>query len=206
MNLFSKMWCKLFGCQDFVDLKADVAQVKADLATVVIAVTGIAGQFPITIPAPVVDFGDMPAQLDALVIPDMEVWADCVDVAVQNDVVRVGVWAKGTAGSQIDAFGFGPAGFVFDPAHFSYVNIIRGADTVPWNTLDANEVNPGELTVGAFAGAARSLIGDKPMHLFTIELSVVAATTVTSTIRLDNFVDDIVDFVPKPLTFTIDLN
>lgn len=206
MNLFSKMWCKLFSCQDFVELKSDMTKVKADLATVVIAVTGIAGQFPVVVPEPVVDLGEMPRDLSVLVIPDMEVWVEAADDAKQNDVFEVEVWAKGTMGGTIEAFGFGPAGFVFDPAHLSFVGLVRGADTVPWNSVDANEVNPGELTVGGFAGGARGLIGDKPVHLFTIQLTVSTPTVVTSNISLNNYVDDIMDFLPKPLSFTVDLN
>lgn len=205
MSLFSKLWCQLFGCQDFVDLKADLAQVRSDLAVVVIAVTGIAGQFPIDIPVPVVDFGEMPAMLDALVTPDMTIWAEVSPIPQQAEVFEVQVWVKGTAGSSIEAFGFGPGGFVFEPAHFSYSGIVRGSDVIPWNSLDANEVTPGQLTIGAFAGAARGLIGDKPMHLFTIQLNVTTPD-VTSTIVMDNYVDDVADFLPKPFSFTVDLN
>jgi hypothetical protein len=204
MNLFSKMWCKIFGCQDFVDLKADMAKAKSDLAQLVIITTGIAGQFPITVPPP--NLGDVPRDVKVLTFPDMQIWAEYPAQAAQNDVLRVEVWVKATAGATMNAFGLGPAGFVFDPAHFSYANIIRGGDTIAWNTLDANEVNPGELTIGGFAGAARDIVGDKPVHLFTVELNVVAATTITSAITLDNYVDDIVDFLPKPLTLGVDLN
>jgi len=204
MSFYSKLWCKLFGCQEFVDLKADLAQVRADLATVVIAVTGIAGQFPITVPAP--DLGNVPRDVKVLTFPDMQVWAELPVSAVQNDVVDIEVWAKGTAGSNIEAFGLGPAGFVFDPAQFTYTGIVRGAEVIPWNSVDANEVNPGQLTIGGFAGGARGIIGDKPAHLFTIKLTVNTPNTVVGTITLDNYVDDIIDFTPKPLTLSVSLN
>lgn len=207
MNLFSKMWCKLFGCQEFIDLKADMSQVRADLATVVIAVTGIAAQFPIVIPEPVVDLGNMPEDIDALLTPDLTVWAEINPMPIaQNEVLNVEVWVKGTAGSSIEAFGFGPAGFVFNPAHFSYAGFVRGMQTIAWNSADANEVNPGELTIGAFAGGARGLVGDKPMHLFTIRLTVATPDVVASLITLDNYVDDVADLLPKPFSFTVDLN
>ena len=229
MNLWQKMWCKLFGCPTFVahasdvsvikadmeivrpdvsTMKADVANLKTNLAAMVPILVGIAAQFPVT-----AELGTIPAEIDALGIPDMSVWFESVEAARVGDVVDVDIWAKFTVGAEVKAVGIGNpgaslVGISFDPAHFQFLEgqETRGLAVVDWGLFDVHENNPGQLTFGAAAGAARGIIGDKPVHLATIRLQVTTTDFVSTTIEMDNYVDSLIDCRPAPSITEVLLN
>jgi len=229
MNLWQKMWCKLFNCPKFIahdlavstiktdmnvvrpdvaTIKTDVANLKTNLAAMVPILAGIAAQFPIT-----ADLGTLPAEIDALGIPDMSIWFESIEDAKLNDLIDVDIWAKFTVGAEVKAVGIGNpgvslAGIIFNPAHFQFLEgqETRGRDIIDWGLFDIHENNPGQLTFGASAGAARGIIGDKPVHLATIRLQVIATDFVLAPIQMDNYVDSLEDCRPKPCMTEILLN
>lgn len=229
MNLWQKMWCKLFGCPKFVahalevttiktdmnvvrpdvaTIKADVANLKTNLAAMVPILVGIAAQFPVT-----AELGTIPAEIDALGIPDMSIWFESVEAAKVDDTLEVDIWAKFTVGAEVKALGIGNpgaglSGIIFDPNHLQFLEgqVVRGRDVVDWNLFDVVQNNPGQLTFGAAAGAARGIIGDKPVHLATIKFRVMTTTFVATVIQMDNFVDSLADCTPKPSVVEVLLN
>lgn len=208
MNLFQKMWCKIFDCEVFQTHQSDVAKLKTDMAAIVPIIVGIAAQFPIT-----ADLGTIPVEIEALGMPDMSIWFECADAANLDEVVEVDIWAKFTVGAEVVAVGIGNPGasllgITFDPAHFNFLTgqETRGEDIVDWDLFGIEENNPGQLTFGATAGSARGVIGDKPIHLASIKLQVTTTDFVAAVIQMDNYVDSLADCRPKPATAEVLLN
>lgn len=225
MNLWQKVWCKIFDCPKFIAHKSklygeevsqpssenmwvDIRKIKSDMAAIVPILAGIAAQFPIT-----ADLGTLPAEIDALGIPDMSIWFESVEDAQLNDLIDIDIWAKFTVGAEVKAVGIGNpgaglAGITFNPAHFQFLEgqELRGGDIIDWGLFDVHENNPGQLTFGASAEAARGIIGDKPVHLATIRLQVTTTDFVSTVIQMDNYVDSLEDCRPKPSITEVLLN
>lgn len=214
MNLFKSMWCKLFDCDKFIahegevtatktnveTMLPDIAKLKTDMAAIVPLIVGIAAQFPIT-----ADLGTVPQEIEALGQPDMSVWLECVGAAKVDDVVEVDIWAKFTLGAEVGAVG---TNIVFDPTHFTLLpgQETRGDDVVDWDMFGINETSPGQLTFGGAKGAARGIIGDKPVHLARFKLQVATTSFVAAVIQLDSYVDSLADCRPLPFVGEVLLN
>lgn len=228
MNIFDKLWSKLFDTPGFlvhkeelsvvkaetstiktdvneiktnvVTMLADLAELKTNLAAIVPIIAGIAAQFPVT-----ADLGTVPAELEALGMPDMSVWLECVGDAKMDEVVEVDIWSKFTVGAEVTAVGLRVE---YDPAHFSFLEgqQVRGEDVIDWGGFDIIENSPGQLTFGAYAGSARGIVGDKPVHLASFKVQVTTTNFVSSTIQVNSYVDSLADCRPLPAIAEILLN
>jgi hypothetical protein len=96
----------------------------------------------------------------------------------------------------------------FDPQVFQYQEVVSGNLTDSWTAVDANEVSPGTLRIGGFAGGGNAIPKDSQGALVLVRLKVSAASSNNgqqSQICVDHFTDDLSGFQPAPActTFTL---
>ena len=103
---------------------------------------------------------------------------------------------------QVAAFGVGnpgenEVGLSYDTTNLRFVGIHKGDLTADWNTLDAYENQPGEVTIGGYAGAGTPALMQSGV-LFTIDFEVMNEFAETD-IQVANYVDDLEGFIPEPI-------
>lgn len=96
----------------------------------------------------------------------------------------------------------------FDPQVFQYQEVVSGNLTDSWTAVDANEVSPGTLRIGGFAGGGTAIPKDSQGALVLVRLKVSAASSNNgqqNQICVDHFTDDLSGFQPAPActTFTL---
>jgi len=186
----------LFQGQPFTDLVAKVDKISADMLIVVTAVTSMAH----TVNA--LDLPSLHAKLDLILLGDGSLTLPDTNGASIGEVVAVPVFFKGDPLLEISAFGFGGGGspgFAFNSAHFMFRGVTPGAFLTDWQGFDGNETNPGEVTIGGFAGGGTPIDGGQNGVLFYVNLEILVDTFTESQVRLDNYVDDVANFKPQPV-------
>ncbi len=96
----------------------------------------------------------------------------------------------------------------FDSQVFEYQEVSSGNLTSGWTAVDANEVNPGTLRIGGFAGGGSIIPGGSRGAVAVVRLKVAAATSASSEqsqICVHHLTDDLSGFQPEPAcaTFTL---
>jgi hypothetical protein len=95
----------------------------------------------------------------------------------------------------------------FDPQLFQYQEVASGNLTGSWTAVDANEVSPGILRIGGFAGGGSAISVGSQGALVLIRLKVAATNSSSqqSQICANHFTDDLSSFQPAPActTFTL---
>jgi hypothetical protein len=96
----------------------------------------------------------------------------------------------------------------FDPQIFQYQEVASGDLTDSWTAVDANEVSPGTLRIGGFAGGGSAVSRDSRGALALVRLKVTGtnfSANQQSEICLNHLADDLSEFQPAPAcaTFTL---
>lgn len=96
----------------------------------------------------------------------------------------------------------------FDPQIFQYQEVATGNLTGSWTAVDANEVSPGILRIGGFAGGGSPIPVDSQGAIALVRLNVTAVNSSNnqqSQICVSHFTDDLSVFQPQPAcaTFTL---
>ncbi|MDH7512003.1 MAG: cohesin domain-containing protein [Clostridiales bacterium] len=89
----------------------------------------------------------------------------------------------------------------FDPDIFQYKEIASGNLTGGWTAVDANEISPGRLRIGGFAGGGSAISTGSKGALALVRLKVTAgnpSTNLGSQICVNHFTDDLSRFQPTP--------
>jgi len=200
--------CRIFNCQAFVDLvtkvddvnqKTDVIATTTDSNALVIGaietkVDGIVEQFPIEVGVPT----ELSEQLDRIEKQlgyfsksELSVWLE-VPAGTLNDVIDIKIMIRGESLREVKAFGFD---MIFDSTMFEYQSAEKAKLTSSWALLDANEVSAGTLRCGGVLGSGSPIVGDVIGELIIAKLMVIGSQP-TSQLCLQNYVDDLVEFMP----------
>lgn len=112
-------------------------------------------------------------------------------------IIRATVAVKGNA-KEVCAFGFD---LHFNPSVFKYVKTLRGPLTKVWTTVDGNEVQKGEMRVGGFAGAGKSIEEGSEGAIAVVKLRVACRECKDGAggrVTVSNLMDDITKMKPAP--------
>ncbi|UCD07425.1 MAG: hypothetical protein JSW41_00365 [Candidatus Aenigmatarchaeota archaeon] len=110
-------------------------------------------------------------------------------------------------GNQQNITAFGIYNFTYNTSMFSYQNVTRGTLTTDWFAVDGNEVFPGNVISGGFAGAAEPIPTGSSGSIETFNLIVTCSGCSNgqqSQICIFNYIDHIEGMTPEPscTTFT----
>lgn len=108
---------------------------------------------------------------------------------------------------EISSFGFD---FLYETSMFSYQGIeVLNCLTSDWSTVDANEISPGRVRVGGFAGSASPIQPTENGPLVVIKLKVACQSPTCqdgqqSIMTIESYSDDLASYEPLPAygTFT----
>lgn len=108
---------------------------------------------------------------------------------------------------QMCALGFD---FYYETSMFSYQGIeTLNCLTSDWSTVDADEISPGQVRIGGFAGSGSCIESTDNGCLVKVKLKVVCQCPgcmdgQQSTITIDSYTDELASFEPQPAqgTFT----
>jgi hypothetical protein len=109
---------------------------------------------------------------------------------ITDPVIQVSVFGIGNPGEN-------EIGLSYDTLALRFVGVNKGDLIADWNTLDAYENQPGQVTIGGYAGGGTPAILQSGV-LFTIDFEVMTEFTETD-IQLANYVDDLEGFIPEPI-------
>jgi hypothetical protein len=110
-------------------------------------------------------------------------------------------------GNQQNITAFGIYNFTYNTSMFSYQNVTRGTLTANWFAVDGNEIYPGNVISGGFAGAAEPIPTGSSGSIEVFNLIVTCSGCSSgqqSQICIFNFIDHIEGLTPDPActTFT----
>jgi hypothetical protein len=108
---------------------------------------------------------------------------------------------------QMCALGFD---FFYDTSMFTYQGIdTQNCLTSDWSTVDADEISPGQVRIGGFAGSGSCIESTDNGSLVVVKLKVTCqcpgcADGQQSTLTIDAYTDELASFDPEPAdgTFT----
>lgn len=104
----------------------------------------------------------------------------------------------------ITAFGLD---MVYDTSMFSFQSVDRGRLTTDWYAVAGNEISPGNVRLGGFAGAANEIVQGSAGSIALISMEVTCSGCSNGQqgqLCIDNYVDHISQLTPMPYcaTFT----
>lgn len=96
----------------------------------------------------------------------------------------------------------------FDPQIFQFSKVTSGNLTGSWAAVDGNEITPGTLRIGGFAGGAGSITQKSQGGLAIVHLQVKATNyshNQTAQVCIHHYTDDLAPFQPASAcsTFTL---
>ncbi len=109
---------------------------------------------------------------------------------------------------QMSAFGFD---LFYDTTMFSYQGIeVLNCLTADWGTVDADEVSPGQVRIGGFAGSGTLIEPSDDGSVVIVKLKVACQCPACSdgqqsTITIDAYTDELSAYDPEPATATFTL-
>jgi len=209
--------CDLFDCQKFVDLGNLLLSVKQDTETglanqdilqanqtTVIANQGTAdgkldqiiAEFPITVqpdPATAKTLTRIERKLDYYAKSEQSIWLEPYEGATPQ-FIEVLIYIRGESLREITAWGLD---ITFDNAALRYQAVAKGRLTESWALLDANEIQPGTLRVGAVLGAGPPIAGDVIGEIAIISFEVIGGPGITQ-LCITNMVDHLATYAIAP--------
>ena len=117
---------------------------------------------------------------------------------ITNDIVKVPVSIRGNL-QNITAFGI--YNFTFDSNMLQYINVSKGDLTADWAMVDGNEVSPGAVISGGFAGAAEPVPVGSVGSLEVFNLRVTCSGCVNGQqvqVCIKDYIDHISGMKPDP--------
>lgn len=125
--------------------------------------------------------------------------------AAKDEVVSVSVIIKNNT-EEVRVFGLDMS---FDIRMFQYQDVRRGTLTGSWAEVDGNEVGPGSLKIGGFAGSGAPIPVSSEGTLAEIRLKVTGGdygNGQQSQVCIEQYTDDLAEFKPVPAcsTFTLE--
>ena len=174
----------VFEAQKFKDLVNQVTSLASVVGT-------IAGQFPIS-----VDNVEVLKRLELLTKPQMSIWFDA-GKGKKDDVIDIPVYVKGENVWEIKAFGLH---LLFDTERFQFIEALKSDRQDDWNSLAGNEATPGDVTIGGLMGAGSPIVGDSAGVLFVVKMRVIADGFTESNFIFHDYVDDISNMKPNPVS------
>ncbi len=110
---------------------------------------------------------------------------------------------------QMSAFGFD---LFYETSMFSYQGIeIQNCLTADWSTVDADEVSPGQVRIGGFAGSGTTIEASDNGCLVIVKFKVVGqypdcSDGQQSTITINAYTDELASYEPQPARGTFTFN
>lgn len=210
--------CGIFECQAFKDLVALVTGIQTDTQQIIaetaatteqlgylVANTTTLAQDLQRIEGKVDNLGGsggatqaqielITTRLGYIMKAEASLWFEIFVQEATGDVF-IELWVKGESMREITAFGFD---VTYPATHAQAAEVIRGDLLLSWQTLEGNEIQPGQYRIGAFAGAASPIIGTAIGRLLSIRLTPVAGAG-NFGLCIQDYVDDFTDMNPNPL-------
>jgi len=93
----------------------------------------------------------------------------------------------------------------YDPAIFQYESTGKGGLTGSWASVDGNEISPGKLIIGGFAGSGNPVVAGSSGSLAIVKIKVIYSGSdsgFTRQISIDKYLDDIAGMSPSPTSTT----
>ena len=127
--------------------------------------------------------------------------------ATYDDIVTLRVLLSNNQ-CEMSAFGFD---LYFDDAMFQFQGIeAQNTLIADWSMLDGNEINPGQVRIGAYSGIGTEVSASSSGCLIKVKFQVTAqcgayADGDQAVFTLDSYFDDLVFYAPQPTqtTFTL---
>lgn len=216
--------CEVFECQPFKDLVALVGGIPpavADVKTDTDAILTETGYITANTTSLNHDLQRVEDKIDALSIPpgaeyedelfrietklnyimkaESSIWME--DYRDTSGNLFIEIWIKGESLREMVAWGLD---LNFPDAAADYGSITPGDLVAGWNSVDANELNPGQLRIGAFAGSGSPIVGTAIGKLCIVRLNNLGPDNFV--ILLNSYVDDVGDMLPNPASRAIIIN
>lgn len=120
--------------------------------------------------------------------------------APTNTVVSFPISIKGNL-NEISVFGLD---LTFDPSIFEFHSISKGTLTGAWIGVDGNEISPGTLKIGGFAGSANPIPVASIGSIVIVKLKVIstASQNTQTKVWIQNYIDDIQGLTPSSTSTT----
>lgn len=111
-------------------------------------------------------------------------------------IVTVAVVVSGNS-RDLRVFGLAAS---FDPRMFEFQSVAKGSLNASWAAVDGNEISPGSVKVGGYAGGGSAIPKNSTGTLAAIKLKVTGSTYGNgekSRILISDYTDDLVGFQPE---------
>jgi len=121
-------------------------------------------------------------------------------VGVYNDEIKVHI---NISNNQCEMYALG-FDLIYDTSMFSYQGLDRqNCLTSDWSIVDGNEISPGRVRVGGFAGSASCIQSTENGCLIMVELKVTCQYPACldgqqSIITIDSYSDELISYEPQP--------
>jgi hypothetical protein len=92
----------------------------------------------------------------------------------------------------------------FDASVFELHSIVKGSLTGSWTAVDGNEITPGTVRVGGFAGSASAIPISSVGTIVIVRMKVIstASTNIQTKVWIKNYIDDIQGMTPSSASTT----
>jgi len=92
----------------------------------------------------------------------------------------------------------------FDASIFSFITVEKGSLTGSWAAVDGNEVNPGTVKIGGFAGAGTTIPTGSSGTIAVVKLRVISTASGSRKTQLSikNYIDHITGMIPASASVT----
>jgi len=202
--------CEVFNCQKFVDLGNLLLSLKQDTeaglinqdamqanqATMDGKLNSIAAEFPITVepdPTTAEALARIEKKLGYFAKSEQSIWLEPYEGATPQ-FIEVLIYIRGESLREITAWGLD---VTFDGAALRYQAVAKGRLTENWALLDANEIQPGTLRVGAVLGGGPPIVGDVIGEIAIISFEVIGGPGITQ-LCITNMVDNLATYATAP--------
>jgi hypothetical protein len=98
--------------------------------------------------------------------------------------------------AEISVFGLD---MTFDTSIFQFHSTAKGALTGGWAAVDGNEISPGTIKIGGFAGSANPIPVSSEGTIVIVKLKVISTSTTNrqTKVWIKNYIDDIQGLLPS---------
>jgi len=139
-------------------------------------------------------------KLNNVMRPESTIWAEHY-IDTSTGYLFFEVWIKGESLREMTAWGID---LTYPAGSATYAQFIGGDLIATWLMKDANEVAPGLVRIGGAAGSGAPIVGTAIGKLFTLRFTDLG--TVNFAMTLENYVDDLAEMLPQPVSYAIIVN
>lgn len=201
MNLRS-IFCQLFKCKAFTTLSAAVTGLVQSAADLLSKITGVEEKLTVIESKiqeimdkqfPLAEIQAIGLMVGLLLKPPLSIWLD-VPQGAHDETIEIAIAIKGEPLQENTSWGLD---FHFNPDFFSFVGVVKGELCESWANIAGNEIEPGVVRCGGYAGDGKPIIGETIGTIALVQLKVLASEGETD-VSIDAYVDGIENFIPLP--------